>query len=548
MRTHRSLFLTITGAVLSLLVFTGCTSLPIDTYQFQGEKTLVSTTFDEIPPEIAGLKPAMLEEGVLVMQAERREPVAWQLEERITRKTRISFRLKTGDTVDDDYPKIMIYMLRRGSPDSYVALQFDDQVGTRFIWRTENADTNEEITSRRFAESTWYNIEILLNGDTLSLYVDGTEIGSGYLPEFLPTVGLFRMETYNEASIDDLRILTFDNAVALEEGKRDADPVDVGIVMPDAPQWRRDAEVIAEEVADAGYTTRAVYSPGDQVLQNQQIRNLIAQDVEILFVRTTGPGVESALAEAEPKKITVIAYNRLIPNSNAVDYLLTFDETVIGEMQGEMIAEALQLQQVFADDPKYLALLAGDIEDENTAILFDSAMEVLRSHVDRGALRVLGPAPKSSDSFLFNRITIPTGSAESAEFQTRNLLATGAVDRMPDAILAPTDAIAAGVIQGLKSDPRFADRENYPVITGAGGEPEALQRVEEGFQYMTVVQDPHRLASLAGSLAASLLDGLGTPEPENVRIDYEIYSNGDNQVTAYLVSPSLVRTGVQNER
>ncbi|MFW5642714.1 MAG: substrate-binding domain-containing protein [Alkalispirochaeta sp.] len=529
--------------VILVAILAACQTYSVSDYRFDGETTIVSTTFNDLPPEIRGLKPDMIaDDGTLHLEARRREPVVLQVDGTMTRTTRISFRIKLGDLVDEDYPMFSLYMLRRGNPEAYAAIRLDDRFGVRYLWRTENSRNNEELTTRRFSEGKWVAVDIVLNDDELLFFMNGVQLGRGFVPSYLPDAGAFRMESYNEAWIDDLRVVTFSGAGDPAVTRRNATPVDVAIVMPDAPQWRDDGETITEEIAATGYAAEARYSAGDQALQNEQIRNLVDRGARVLIVGAVDGGVDSALAEAAQEGVTVVAYNRFVPDSDDIEYYLTFDTTVVGEMQGTMIAEALELQRVFANDPKYIALLAGDPEAPETAIHFDAAIEILAPHIDRGALRVIGPGPKSSDSFQFNRITVPGGTADAGEFQMRNLLVTDADDVTLDAVLVPGDAIAEGVITALRDDPRYTDPGSFPVVTGAGGSPEALQRVAEGYQYMTVVQDTDELARFAASLASSLLDGFESPEMEGVRVDNELHRSGDNVITTYFVNPSLVVT------
>lgn len=534
------------GAAAAVLL-TGCQSLPITNYRFEGETTVFSSTFNEMPQNVIGINPDMIVDGTLQQHAKRREPVMWQIDETMTRTSRVSFRLKLGDVVDEDYSMATVYMLRRGNPEQYAALQFDDRFGTWFSWKSRNASNSEEITSRRFPEGNWFDVDIILNDDEIILFIDGMRVGSAFLPEYIPDSGAFRVTTYNEITIDDLRIVNFETSLPPEGDSRETAPVDVGIVMPDLPQWRTDAATIIETIEPAGYTADLRVSTGDQALQNEQIRKLVQRGVQVLIVGAVDAGVDSAIAEAERNGVTVIAYRRYIPSSEDFDYYLTFDTQVVGEMQGTMIAEALGLQRVFANDPRYIALFAGDPDADETAAIYDGAMEVLMPHIDRGALRVVGPLPTSSTSFIFDRVTVPDGTADSAEFLMRNLLMTDAADIPLDAVLAPNDTIAGGVITALRTDERYTSPETFPVITGAGGTPEAQERVRTGYQYMTVVQDPARLAALAAELSQRILDGFSRPELDGVRIDDQMHSNEENRVITYLVNPSLVVTPVVRE-
>ena len=86
---------------------------------------------------------------------------------------------------------------------------------------------------------------------------------------------------------------------------------------------------------------------GDNDIPTQvsQIENMIAGGCEVLVVAAIdGSSLTTALQGAAEKGIPVIAYDRLIMDSEAVSYYATFDNYKVGQMQGQYIVDALDLE------------------------------------------------------------------------------------------------------------------------------------------------------------------------------------------------------------
>jgi putative multiple sugar transport system substrate-binding protein len=86
-----------------------------------------------------------------------------------------------------------------------------------------------------------------------------------------------------------------------------------------------------------------------------------------------------ALATAKEKNIPVIAYGRLIVDTDAVSYYVTFDDFLVGVKQGEYIEEALDLKN--AVGPFNIEPISGYEGD----IFFNGAMSVLNPYIGNGA-------------------------------------------------------------------------------------------------------------------------------------------------------------------
>ena len=319
-------------------------------------------------------------------------------------------------------------------------------------------------------------------------------------------------------------------------GRAESARIDIGIAMPEThvERWQRDGQSLLEDAIAAGYRAEVAYGDADQGRQNQQIQDFITKGARVLIIGNLNEGVNSVVREAAEEGIIVIAYDRLITGSDQYDYYITFDNFRVGQFQGMAIEEALNLRAASSSAPKVITLFAGAPTDNNSFFFFDGAMSVLRPHVERGALRVVGPAPLRSSDSAFTRIATEGWRAENAKARMENLLTNDARDVVLDAVLAPNDTLARAIIEALQADAKYVNR--LPIVTGQDGETASIQAIRDGRQYMTVFKDTRSLAQGAIQLADALLKG-ETPNIAGARRDTESYDTGMKVVTSFLLEP-----------
>ena len=102
----------------------------------------------------------------------------------------------------------------------------------------------------------------------------------------------------------------------------------VGVVLPteDEPRWRKNADEFRKVIGEAGYTCEILYSQNDSNIEKTNVESLIAKGIEVLIIcphDATAAGMAAETAKAAGVK--VINYDRLIMNTDAVDYYVAFD-------------------------------------------------------------------------------------------------------------------------------------------------------------------------------------------------------------------------------
>jgi putative multiple sugar transport system substrate-binding protein len=319
----------------------------------------------------------------------------------------------------------------------------------------------------------------------------------------------------------------------------------IGIAMPEThvQRWRGDGERLRAEAVKRGYSALVQWADANQLVQNNQIQSFLLQGASALIVGCINDGVAPMIAEARRSNVPVIAYDRIIANSADYDYYITFNNFKVGELQGRSIAQGLNLDAATTAAPKLITLFAGSATDGNAFFFFDGAMSILKPYVDRGVLRVIGPAPMaSSDRANFLRIATENWRPEVAKSRMESLLNGDARAVTLDAVLAPNDTLARAIIEACKADAKYRDK--LPIISGQDAEFASLQSIRNNEQYSTIFKDTNKLAEAAIILADAILKGQTPRIPNAVTAESiglgQIGDTGRKRVITYLLDPVLV--------
>jgi putative multiple sugar transport system substrate-binding protein len=318
----------------------------------------------------------------------------------------------------------------------------------------------------------------------------------------------------------------------------------IGIAMPETHvmRWVKDGRSLKAEAEKRGYAAELQFGDANQPTQNQQIQSFLTQGAKLLIVGSINEGVGSVITEAARDRVEVIAYDRIIPNSEDYNYYITFNNFKVGVLQAQSIVDGLNLNAATSDAPKYITLFAGSPTDGNAFFFFDGAMSVLNPYIDNGSLRVVGPYPRSSaDRETFQQIATENWRADLAKGRMENLLNNAARTVTLDAVLAPNDTLARAIIEACKSDAKY--RSNLPVVTGQDAEFDSARSIKNGEQYSTVFKDTAKLAEAAIILADQILKKQPINIPGAVLAEgdlAEIGNTGRKYINAYLLDPILV--------
>jgi putative multiple sugar transport system substrate-binding protein len=318
-------------------------------------------------------------------------------------------------------------------------------------------------------------------------------------------------------------------------GTQAAEDVLVGIAMPtkSLERWNRDGAGLEEQLQELGYQTTLQYADNKVDQQITQIQNMINQDADILVVASIdGTALAPVLETAAENEIVVIAYDRLINDTENVDYYATFDNYAVGQLQGQFIEEELGLAD--GEGPFNLEPFAGSPDDNNAKFFFSGAWDVLSQYVDNGQLVVpSGKAPASNDDW--QSIGIQGWGSDTAQSEMENRLNSFySGGTQVDVVLSPNDSLALGIAQALEGA-GYTPGENWPVLSGQDADNANVLNMLSGRQSMTVWKDTRELAART----ATMVDQIAKGETVEVN-DEETYDNGVKVVPTFLIPPVVV--------
>jgi putative multiple sugar transport system substrate-binding protein len=314
----------------------------------------------------------------------------------------------------------------------------------------------------------------------------------------------------------------------------------VAIAMPtkSLQRWNNDGAHLDALLKGAGYTTNLQYADNKPDEQIAQIADMIKRNPKVLVIAAVdGTALGPVLAQAKAKHIVVIAYDRLIIGTPNVDYYATFDNYKVGQLQGQFIADRLDLKS--GKGPFNLEPFAGSPDDNNARFFFAGAWDVLAPYIAKGQLVVpSGKAPANDAGWSAIGIQGWTTASAKTEMDTR--LASFYQDKKVQVVLSPNDSLALGIEQSLAAN-GYEPGADWPLVTGQDADTANVTNILSGRQSMTVWKDTRTL----GDQVAEMIDQIVKGKTVMLN-DTTTYSNGAKVVAAYLLPPQVVtRAGVQ---
>ena len=285
-------------------------------------------------------------------------------------------------------------------------------------------------------------------------------------------------------------------------------PVRIGFSMDTLKEerWQRDKALVEQRCKEVGAECEVQVANGDDAVQTKQCDNLLTKGVDVLIVAPHNGQVAASIVEAAHRQnVPVISYDRLIRNSD-VDLYVSHQVVRIGQMQAQYALDKV---------PKgNYVLIGGSPTDNNAILLRDGQMNILKPAIDRGDIKVV------SDQYA------KEWKAEEALRITEDALTKTNNDIQ--AIVASNDGTAGGAISGLP--PQLAGKV---LVTGQDAALDAVQRIVEGKQTMTIYKPIIPLAYSAVDSAVKLARGEKVEAKDKV-------NNGKIDVPSILQEPIVL--------
>jgi D-xylose transport system substrate-binding protein len=259
--------------------------------------------------------------------------------------------------------------------------------------------------------------------------------------------------------------------------------ITIGVSIPTQrdERWVKDAEMMREAARSLGVDLKMQISDNDAARQMSQCENLLAQRIDILILAPHDATSASAIVDAAHReKVKVISYDRLVLYSD-VDLYISFDNVQVGRLQGKYLTGRV---------PKGRYVVLGGAPTDNNAKLFkQGAMEYIQPLADRGDIKIV------MDQWIQDwQPTLAMNLMQNALTANNNKI---------DAVLAPNDNTAGGVIQALAQ----VGLEGKVPVTGQDAELTGAERIVKGTQSMTIFKDTRQLAREAVITAVKMVRG-----------------------------------------
>ena len=285
----------------------------------------------------------------------------------------------------------------------------------------------------------------------------------------------------------------------------------VGIVLPtkDEPRWVQDETRFREALEAAGYDVEILFSQGDSAKERANVEDLITKGIQVLIITPQDGTAAAAAAEAaRDAGVKVISYDRLIRDTDAVDYYVTFDSIAVGAQQAQFLVDNAEGE----GNPLYL--YAGAASDNNAFIFFEGAWGVLQPKIADGTFRIVNSSEavalqdkaeltRDEMSSIINQVTTNWDFNTAKNLAEANLTAATAEDKGDVFILAPNDGTARAIADVFATD---TDVTSF-LVTGQDAEQASVQYIIDGRQSMTVFKDVRTLVDDAIAAAVALLAG-----------------------------------------
>ena len=304
----------------------------------------------------------------------------------------------------------------------------------------------------------------------------------------------------------------------------------VGVSMPtkSLQRWNQDGANLEKKLKDKGYEVDLQFAENKVEMQVSQIENMITKGSKVVVVAAIDGGSLSAvLEEAKSAGVSVISYDRLIMNTDAVNCYATFDNYGVGKIQGQYIEEKLGLKE--GKGPYNFEITTGPLDDNNVIFYFGGAMDILKPYIDNGQLVV-----RSGQATREQCATLNWDEAKAQE-RMDNILTTHYTEAHVDVVLCSNDSTSLGVQSALKSAGYGTADKPMPLVTGQDANLPNIKAIISGEQSMSVFKDTR---ALAGQVV-KMIDAMAAGKEPEVN-DTNSYDNGKKVVPSSLLPPKFV--------
>lgn len=286
----------------------------------------------------------------------------------------------------------------------------------------------------------------------------------------------------------------------------------IGVILPDTEssvRWESaDRPALEAAFDEAGVDYDIQNAEGDAERMTQIADTMIGDGVTVLAIVNLDSESGAAIQEkAASQGVATIDYDRLTLGGSA-EYYVSFDNTVVGELQGQGLADCL------GDKKANIVYLNGSPTDNNATLFSEGAHSVLDG---------------MSNYTVVGEQAVPDWDNEEAATIFQQLYT--AADGKVDGVLAANDGLAGAAISILEGN----GQAGKVPVTGQDATVEGLQNVLAGTQCMTVYKSATQEAGALADAAIALVNG---EEAETTGTTED--SEGGREVPSILLEPQSI--------
>lgn len=293
-------------------------------------------------------------------------------------------------------------------------------------------------------------------------------------------------------------------------GCQQKEPAKIGISfgVGEAARWPKEADYMEAKAKALGVEVEVRLNKTDtpKTMQEDCIE-MIDSGIDVLVVTPRNVREMSEVVDyAKKKDVKVISYARAIMGET-IDLYVGYDTYKMGQDMGQHLSE-----KVYEGD--YI-ILKGDKDDFNTPLLYNGAMKYLEPMIGNGVNVIL-------DDYVAG------WSYDEAKRMVKEAV-QGNGNKI-NAILSPNDGLAGAAAAALEE----LNITEAVIITGMDAELDAIHRIVNDKQDMTIYMNLQKMAEIAIEEAVALANG------EEPQLNGEIENESGAPIPAYLVSGQII--------
>lgn len=272
------------------------------------------------------------------------------------------------------------------------------------------------------------------------------------------------------------------------------------ISMPDEsdPYWNKAGNDLLMLLQNLQYQATLGYAQGDAREQAAQLEEALNQGADCLIVAAVDTAALTHVGDlALEKKVPIVAYDRLLMDTEAVTYYVSYDYKGMGVAMGQHIAQQVGLDNLSTDSAVTIEFFMGSPDDSSAFSFYKGIMEVLQPYLESGTLVC------KTGRTAFEDTCVIGGDPELVRTRLTAYLKESYRGSAPTIICTVSDDLADMCIQVLEEK----KVRTLPLITGCGFTDAGYLNILNGKQSMTFSTNLLELNEQCMQLVDDLLTG-----------------------------------------